>query len=95
MNEADLSFIQLLDEVARGTDAHDERLAVENPAPQKAALWKAVFSGHVFKGLLWRSECPRHEIVDLTAGMHVDNLRENIRDVALRIDAVELTGLDE
>jgi hypothetical protein len=54
-----------------------------------------VFSGHVLESLLLRSVCPRHEIVDLTAGMHVDDFGQNICDVGLRIDAVEFARLDE
>src|SRR6202161_2397598 len=39
--------------------------------------------------------CPWHEFVDARCGPEVDELVEDVGDVGLRLDVVELAGLDQ
>jgi hypothetical protein len=43
----------------------------------------------------WDAKRPGHEVVDLRVGMTIDDLRQRVGDVGLRIDAVELACFDE
>ena len=53
-----------------------------------------MFSGHVFECDRLRVG-PGHEVVEFAGEMAVDDLREDVGHIGLRIDAVDLAGLDE
>ena len=53
-----------------------------------------MFSGHVPEG----GRCgigPRQQVIDLTIGMAVDDLGDDVGEIGRRIDGVELTGFDQ
>jgi hypothetical protein len=53
-----------------------------------------VFSGHGFE-LGCGDIGPGEQIVDLAVGVVIDDLGEDVGEIAERVDAVELSGFDQ